>query len=285
MKKTTAILASAVALVMAGSAAAETTVYGNIRLELINQSDLNMDSSKLVTGFKSSQDLGNGMTGFMRLELEHDDANVKTNGWDNDLSYVGLKGDFGSVTMGVQNDAAGFACGGTDIFVKKTGEACGAGAVNGELENALVYANKFGDVTFVVGKVVQGSAASEPTLIAVKYDGGNFTVGAQITDPDTAADNMSVIGGTFTVNDIQFGLTLADNGASNNNDALAFAVKMPLGGGTFKIGIDQGDAIVDSTHVGYDYSLSKSVYTGVEFNSKDISNSDDMVAVWLGYKF
>jgi len=39
MKKTTAILASAVALVMAGSAIAETTVYGRARMGLIVASD------------------------------------------------------------------------------------------------------------------------------------------------------------------------------------------------------------------------------------------------------
>ncbi len=63
--KTSTILAAAIASTIAGTAVADTSLYGNIRLELVNKTDLNMDSSKLVIGYKASEDMGNGMTGFM----------------------------------------------------------------------------------------------------------------------------------------------------------------------------------------------------------------------------
>ena len=325
MKKSP-IIAAAIAATIAGSAfAADTTIYGNMRLEVINQTDLNMDSSKLVIGFKGSEDMGNGMTGFMHLELEHDDANEEVSGWTNDKSNVGIKGDFGSISLGRQGDAAGFACGGTDIFVKHSGEACATGAINGGLDNALVYTGGTGNVTFVLGATLDGTQdqAGDNTIIAAKYAADNFSVGFQMTSFDTirGGETQSVIGGTYALNDITIGLTLADDG---NDNGMAVAVSMPLAGGKFSIGIDTGDSVenaraqaafdksldgtavadatvaeltdaanaaiaaVDagdgtSTHIQFTKNLSKSVYTGVEFNSID-GDDDDMIAAWIDRK-
>jgi predicted porin len=287
MKKSP-IIAAAIAATIAGSAfAADTTIYGNIRLEVVNQTDLNMDSSKLVVGFKSSEDMGNGMTGFMHMELEHDDANEEVSGWTNDKSYVGLKGDFGQVTLGRQADAAGFACGGTDIFTKVSGQACGAGAINGGLDNALVYTGGTGNVTFVLGATLDGTQdqAGDNTIIAAKYAADNFSVGFQMTSFDIVrgGESQSVIGGTYTINEMQIGATLANDG---NESATAIALKMPLAGGSFRIGMDTGEdaGVADTTHVQFTKSLSKSVYTGVEFASVDGAD-DDMLAGWIGMKF
>ncbi|MBT4452110.1 MAG: porin [Gammaproteobacteria bacterium] len=287
MKKSP-IIAAAIAATIAGSAfAADTTIYGNIRLEVVNKTDLNMDSSKLVVGFKSSEDMGNGMTGFMHMELEHDDANEEVSGWTNDKSYVGLKGDFGQVTLGRQADAAGFACGGTDIFTKVSGQACGAGAINGGLDNALVYTGGTGNVTFVLGATLDGTQdqAGDNTIIAAKYAADNFSVGFQMTSFDIVrgGESQSVIGGTYTINEMQIGATLANDG---NESATAIALKMPLAGGSFRIGMDTGEdaGVADTTHVQFTKSLSKSVYTGVEFASVDGAD-DDMLAGWIGMKF
>ena len=283
MKKSP-IIAAAIAATIAGSTfAADTTIYGNIRLEVVNQTDLNMDSSKLVVGFKSSEDMGNGMTGFMHMELEHDDANEEVSGWTNDKSYVGLKGDFGQVTLGRQADAAGFACGGTDIFTKVSGQACGAGAINGGLDNALVYTGGTGNVTFVLGATLDGTQdqAGDNTIIAAKYAADNFSVGFQMTSFDIVrgGESQSVIGGTYTINEMQIGATLANDG---NESATAIALKMPLAGGSFRIGMDTGEdaGVADTTHVQFTKSLSKSVYTGVEFASVDGAD-DDMLAGWI----
>ncbi|MBT4194634.1 MAG: porin [Gammaproteobacteria bacterium] len=287
MKKSP-IIAAAIAATIAGSTfAADTTIYGNIRLEVVNQTDLNMDSSKLVVGFKSSEDMGNGMTGFMHMELEHDDANEEVSGWTNDKAYVGLKGDFGQVTLGRQADAAGFACGGTDIFTKVSGQACGAGAINGGLDNALVYTGGTGNVTFVLGATLDGTQdqAGDNTIIAAKYAADNFSVGFQMTSFDIVrgGESQSVIGGTYTINEMQIGATLANDG---NESATAIALKMPLAGGSFRIGMDTGEdaGVADTTHVQFTKSLSKSVYTGVEFASVDGAD-DDMLAGWIGMKF
>ncbi|MCP4075511.1 MAG: porin [Gammaproteobacteria bacterium] len=291
--KTSTILAAAIASTIAGTAVADTSLYGNIRLELVNKTDLNMDSSKLVIGYKASEDMGNGMTGFMHLEMEHDDANKESDGssakgWTNDKSYVGLKGDFGAVTFGRQGDAAKFACSGTDIFTKKSGQACGVGAINGGVNNALIYTGGTGDLTFIVGATINGSQneGGDNTMVGAQYAADNFSVGFQLSafdDVTRGGENQSVIGGTYTINDIQIGATLADNG---NDSATAIALKMPLAGGSFRVGMDTGEdaGVADTTHLQFTKSLSKSVYTGVEFASVD-GDDDDMIAAWVGMKF
>jgi predicted porin len=301
------VIASAVAAVMAsGAAVADTTMGGNIRLQLQNQGEMALNSNKLTFDVKASEDLGNGMTAIARLELENDDADNETTGWSNDLSYVGLKGSFGQVTAGVQDDAAGFACGATDIFTDNSGEACGVGAVNGPLDNAVVYVGSFDAVTVVAGLTFDGDLASGdmvdagPTqplsgnhsVIAVNFDGGMFSVGGQITSPDSEydADDLTVIGGSVKLGEGTLGLTFADNGT---DDAMAVAFAMPLAGGTAKIGMDSGDAL-DVAHGGngddtilnveYDANLGKSAYWGVQYSSPDWAE-DDLIQGIIGYKF
>lgn len=299
------VIASAVSAVLAsGVATADTTFGGNIRLNLQSQGEIGLESGKLVINVNASEDLGNGMTGIAKLEMEHDNADHEQTGWSNDKSYVGLKGDFGQITAGVQGDAAGFACGATDIFVSNSGNACGVGAANGSLDNAVVYANNFDAVTLVVGMTFDGSLtsaspvgpdATQPfgvqgnhAVIGVNFDGGMFTVGGQITSPDSDlnADDLMVIGGSVKLGEGTLGLTMGDNGT---DDAMAIAYAMPLAGGTIKVGMDMGDALDTpdgdtTTNLQFDKSLSKAVYTGVQFSSVD-GVEDDLIQGWLGYKF
>jgi predicted porin len=303
------VIASAVASVLAtGAAVADTTMGGNIRILLQNQGEMAVNSNKLTFDVKASEDLGNGMTAIARLELENDRTDNETTGWSNDLSYVGLKGDFGTVVAGVHDDAAGFACGATDIFTSNSGNACGVGSTNGPLDNAVVYVGGFDAVTLVVGLTFDGDLASgeftdggaagaQPAggnhqLVAVNFDGGAFSVGGQITMPDDEVtdDSWTVIGGTVKLGEGTLGLTFADSGADDMNTAVAVAFAMPMAGGTAKIGIDQGEALEDADgndsilNVEYDASLGKSAYWGVQFSDDD-RQEDSLIQGIFGYKF
>lgn len=306
------VLASAVAALMASNTAmADTTFGGNIRLNLQLSDDqaageTKLDSGKLTLDIKASEDLGNGMTGIARIEYENDNADNERTQFSNDLSYVGLKGDFGQVTAGVQDDAAGFACGATDIFTDNSGNTCGVGAANGPLDNAIVYANTFDAVTLVVGMTFDGdlgtpgtSDAGQPfgvqgnhTVLGVNFDGGAFTVGGQITAPDSDldADDLMVIGGSVKLGEGTLGLTFADNGGDDMSDAIAVAFAMPLAGGKVMIGMDVGEALENAAgddsilNLEYKKSLSKAVYTGVQYSADD-RRDDDLIQAYMGYKF
>ena len=307
-------IASAVAAAMISGSASAAEAYGNIRIELQSQEEMALDSGKLVFGFKGEEDLGNGMSALYHVEFEHDDTDVETTGLSNDRSYVGLKGDWGQVIAGVVGDAAGFACGATDIFVNNSDLACALGVTsNGAVDNAILYTNSFDAFTVALGVTFDGDLGDDPlglsgpstatsqvdggnpapgnhTIFGFQYDGGMWSVGAQITSPDDdlGAEDATVIGGSVKIGPGTLGLALGDSGADDDNDATDIAYAMPLGGGTFKIGLSSGDALDagkgDTTNVQWDTSLSKSVYTGVQYSDPD--NADDaLIEGWLGYKF
>ena len=308
------VIASAVAAVMASSTVmADTTMGGEVRLKLQNQGEMALNSGKLTFKINASEDLGNGMTGLAYVEMENDSADNEENQFHNDKSFVGIKGDFGQLTLGAQGDAAGFACGGTDIFTDNSGNACGVGAVNGTLDNAVVYVKGFGAVTLVVGATFDGDAATgemsdasaQPdsgnhTVIAVNFDGGAFTVGGQITSPDSDApvlgsagldiSSLTVIGGTVKLGEGTLGLTFADNSLDDDNTAMAVAFSMPLAGGTIKVGVDQGDALKNANdddtiaNLEFKKSLGKSMYAGVQV-SDDSRAEDSLIQGYMGYNF
>jgi len=104
---------SAIALAVAGTVAAPVAVqagadelYASARVGVWNVdqggvSDLDVRSFSSRFGAKGETDLGNGMTGFGRYEW---DVDFNNDLGEDDISvrhrYVGLKGDFGSVTIG-----------------------------------------------------------------------------------------------------------------------------------------------------------------------------------------
>jgi hypothetical protein len=289
MKRISLISSAIAAALAAGTVQAEAEVFGEVQLGVVDQTELDMDGSTLNFGFQMSEDMGNGMVGFLYVEMIHDNADKQTTGVTNDASYVGIKGDFGTVTLGTQSDAAGFACSGTDLFNYNGGAACGTGAANDNLSNAVTYANSFGAMTVVAGMTIDGSddgavpLPGDHTLVAVNFESDGFTFGGQITGPDsdTGADDLMVIGGTMTFDEIVVGLTIGDNGTDT---ASAIGVTLPLMGGELVAAVDTGDAINDETNIGFHKSLSKNMYTGVEFTTWDDIN-DDMIGAYLGMTF
>lgn len=290
MKRNTLIASAILSILAANTAvAAETTVFGEIQLGIVSQATDDMDGSTLNFGFDMTEDMGNGMSGFVHITFISDNADKQTTGLTNDESYIGVKGDFGQVALGTQSDAAGFACGGTDLFNYNGGAACGVGAANDNLSNAITYLNTFGAVTLVVGLTVDGAgdgvvpAPGDHTLVAVNYAADNFSFGGQITSPDSDLnmDDLVVLGGTYKVSDIVIGLTFADDGTDT---ATSVGVTIPMAGGELVAAVDTGDSIDDETNIGFHKNLSKSIYGGIEYTSWDEA-PDDMIGVYLGATF
>jgi hypothetical protein len=300
------VIASAVAAVMAsGAAAADATLGGEVRLKLQNQGEMALESGKLTVKLSGSEDLGNGMTAGAYLELENDSADNEIDLMKNDKSFVYLKGDFGQLAMGAQGDAAGFACGGTDIFTDNSGNACGNGAWNSTLDNAVTYVKAAGALTFVVGLTFDGednrdADAAQPangdhSVIALNFDGGAFTVGGQLTSPDgdLNLEDQMVIGGTVDLGAGTLGWTFADGtgfGAGDTETAMAVAFAMPAAGGTIKVGIDTGEGLENAagddtiTNIEFKKGMGKSAYWGVQFSNDD--REDDALAQgYMGYNF
>ena len=276
----------------APSAFAEATLSGEIQLGVVNKIELDMDGSTFNFGLGMEEDMGNGMTGFFYANFVHDQANEEPAGNIlNDESYIGVKVDFGTVTLGNQSDAAEFACGGTDIFNYNGGAACGQGAFNDSLSNAATYANTFGAATIVVGVTIDGSntgganpAPGDHTIVAFNFEGEGFKIGAQMTSPDSALniDDWTVIGGTMTFGEIVVGLTFGDGVSADST--VGVGVIIPMAGGELVAAVDTGDGIDDETNIEFHKSLSENMYAGIEFTTWDV-DPDDMVGIYLEMTF
>jgi predicted porin len=99
------LIAAAVAGALATPVAiADVAVSGSIRTGVeYDGSNLNVEDNYSRLRFKANSDLGNGQSAFMNYEfrVNSDTGNLNT-GTTQRLSYVGIKGDWGSLSMGAQ---------------------------------------------------------------------------------------------------------------------------------------------------------------------------------------
>ena len=105
MKMTKIAAAISFSLVAGTAMAAEPSVdvYGSLRLALTNDDSVGATSSENKFsrfGVKSSVDLGNGLTGLARFEYGLTPEQKAAAGTR--LAFIGIKGDFGTVTHGSQ---------------------------------------------------------------------------------------------------------------------------------------------------------------------------------------
>ena len=152
------LIAVAVAGVVAAPAAyADISAYGRVnnRIVIADNDDVNMQSSGSRFGFKGSGDMGNGMTAFARYEFGTNTDEVKDgSGISNRLSFVGLSGAFGSVSLGQQWSA----------YFQNFGTHASQNRVNGPYQigpartgNTIQYSNNFGPVSLKLDARVDDS--------------------------------------------------------------------------------------------------------------------------------
>jgi len=300
VKKT--ILATAVAAVISGPAAAlESDFYGNIRLQLHSANNLSIDSSKLIIGWKGSEDLDNGNTVSFKLEMEHDDPQSKNSGWDNDRSWVAFGSDWGKVTLGREDTFDGWTNAGTDIFAINGGHGYFAG---NELDNGIQYRGGSGMFKFGIGAELQddgtdGISGATNTTYGISLEGENWQVGYHSADADSNAltskgigaavnpgETATNIGGYYTLGNFTLGVTIGDSGEAANEDVTDIVLGFPLGPCGALIGMASGDNLDaaspnpsgDIMNLGYNCS-SGSAYYGLEYNDDDA----ELDAVFIGY--
>ena len=320
MKKT--ILATAIAAIVSGPVAAmESDMYGNIRLSLRSDSDARIDSSKLIIGWKGTEDLGNGLTAAFKLEMEHDDANLKGSGWDNDRSWVSIAGDFGKVTLGREDTFDGWANAGTDVFAINGGHGYFAG---NELENGIQYRYSSGMLQFGIGaeifssgglgKVDAVAASTNPVTAAVagvagasftnitygvSFSGENWQVGAHGADADSDAstsvgigsqiapgDTSLDVGGYYTFGNFTIGATLGDDGSAVDSDKVDVVLAFPLGPCGALVGLETGDSL-DAAATGTSgdiLNLGYNCSSGAAYYGLEYNDDDDASdALIIGY--
>ena len=169
MKKT--LIAVALATLSATSMA-DVILYGQIKggVEVSKIKDVDGTRTQIVDygsriGFKGHEDLGNGLQAIWQLEQKVNIGGVST-GFGTRDSFIGLKGNFGQVTVGHQHNAIGYTNDKLDIWE---------------------YNNDFGGL----GLITRATALNKRST-SVRYvspDFGGFTVEGSVTPSD---NNQSV---------------------------------------------------------------------------------------------
>lgn len=281
MKKST-ILAATVATLMAGSVAADTTVYGKVRLWLAMDDGaagnkfIGNNSSRV--GWKGSEDLGNGMSAVYQIETAVSDTQKAAMGQR--LIYGGIKGDFGQVAIGSQwTPSYALVRGKSDPFA-----SVGAGGYAGNFfsgtrtDNAISYINKFGDVKVAAAIVAaEGTdTLTDATDIAVSAPIGPITLGVamQSTDAVTAkGDSWTAVDIGYKSGPIEAHLAIMGTDVLAD-DWTIITAHYNTGSGKISAQIEDFGANTQ-TNVGYTHKLSKKTSLFVEMSTGDIAASEE----------
>jgi predicted porin len=289
MKKS--LLALAALGVFAGTASAQTsvTIYGIVDMGIVAESGgLAGTTTKLTSGvgsgtrlgFRGTEDLGGGLSANFVLEtgIAADTGGFNQGGLAfGRQSYVGLKGNFGTLTAGRQytphflvltSIADPFGTG----FAGNTGNIMATNGVR--MNNTLKYAtpnmNGFSaDVAYGFGEVAGDTAASRAIGASAGYANGPVAIRLGYHNQNNAAatDNAksTLLAGTYNFNVAKLHLAYDKNtgvGAIDNSELLIGAT-VPFGQSTFLASYirkdDKTATNFDSNQfaLGYLYALSK----------------------------
>jgi len=279
--------------------AVETKIYGTFNYKLSNdenssgKSYMKAENNSSLIGIDASEGIGEGITGFAKLELGVDTDDSNNNPLDSRLAYVGL--DFGPVgSLSAGRQASPFTSnvsGHTDVF-----EVYGSNADQSLFvrdTNTIAYSNSLGPITIDGLAKIDGSTGEngvdvqEGTLTyeveGVKVSGGvsNDNVndinyyGIGFTTDTSSIGLPMTVGYTYTLKDAATDVTGNEVVASYSAD------KLTVSAGYGKI--------EDSSSYytgGASYSVTESLSTYLEYQHADNTGSSiDTDSYSTGFKF
>ena len=300
-------IVTAMGLVLAGAmgfANADVKLYGQLTLELdatdsdvtptdLNgtagsyDDDINMNSNTSSIGVKGSEDLGNGLSAFFKMEYQSDiTEGGALSGRD---QFIGLKMDrFGKMTFGTTSTAYKSPGSKIDAFYRTNLQMRGIGLQSnlhsgkgeeghGRGTNIARYDSpKFlGGVsvmaTYQFDSNGQGNNEDDdPYSLGVQYKGGNFYAAASYIDTQQSDDTSAAqVLGKYTWNDFSFhGIYELDGGliTAQRNNGIGDTVNGRDG--------SAGDDGADIWSVGATYTIGNNVI-GADFGSASDSDGTD----------
>jgi len=212
--------------------------------------------------------------------FDTDDAgnSVTTNG----LAFLGLSGDFGTISMGLQemliesHAAAMAANDASDFLTNEVDTAIGAGA-----EHTVTYLSpSFNGIS--VGLGAQGDAGAnddlDDTEVMIQYSNGPLLVRvAQATDHSASQDD-TVMGVQYTMGDLTVGVVNQNSDAANG-DEMWYGAKYVMGANTFAISANSSDdSANDDRIISVSHAMSKNVSVYVAHESDGTANADTTLA-------
>ncbi|MET0014315.1 MAG: porin [Sedimenticola sp.] len=301
MNKKLLSVAMAAALV-APAAMADVTVSGFVLQEFVTDSD---DTGTSEDGLEShsdvgviltaSEDLGNGMTAFAKIDIGKDDG-----GTANNDQIVGISGGFGTIVIGRMEDFTEgkvAAMASVDSADSLTVEPLSTGTMDvdtGRLEGAMAYVspNMGGFQAGIAAYALEGAGNSDSldaTDIMVGYSNGGITVRLAHEDVDGGAETTS-LGAEFKTGAFRVVGVFQDQDNTEDTEGWMLGMNYTMGNNKFGIGYSDeeqsgGDErnrwILDFTH-----NMSKRTKVYATYQADETNNvDDDRFAVGMKHSF
>jgi len=215
------LLPALIAMGLSAAASAEVDVYGKLQMTLQNEDvndesviKLNNHSSRL--GFKGSEETESGLTAIYQYELginpdEKKDAKTgeTKDAWTRRNSFLGFKGNFGTVKAGYFDTAMKSSQGKVDVFGDFDGDIHKIITVNDIRKgNTLAYTTPdMGGFSltgsYIMPEVEDGDAAISASA---SYTGGGLYAALAYDSDVVVVDSTSVRGVvTYTIGELQLG--------------------------------------------------------------------------------
>jgi len=243
------LIAAAVAgALVAPSVMADVSVSGSIRTGVeYTGSDWQVADNFSRLRFKASSDLGNGQSAYMNYEFRVNSAQGSiVTGDTQRLSYVGIKGDWGSLSLGAQWSTA-FNTVGT--FIDKSNRYGGTG------NTCIQYRMR------------------DSVMLSTTLGGLSIMADAQMKAGGDDIDRATV-GGLMSIGGVSLGAVWQDNGDS---DCTGVGASLSLGG----IGLSGG--FTDTKNGDSGYGINASV-AGLWIDYEENDSSDGVITGSYGIK-
>ena len=310
MNKKLIVTAMGLALAAAmGAANADVKLYGQVDLSVNyddpaanagGDDDINMTSNQSAIGVKGSEDLGNGMSAFFKIEYQTDVASDRidaqgnptdADGWTGRDQYVGMKFErFGKLTFGTTSTAYKTPGGKIDMMYRTSLQSRAIGLQSGlhsgkgengqgRTINTIRYDSPSWGGFSLMGTYNLDRSKEEPPTpgqndddtysIGAQYKGGNFYAAAsyidtQASESDTGAGQVLA---KYTWNNLEF------HGIYEFDKGLITAVRSEgLDDPTFTGGANDDGANMYS--VGASYTIGNNIIFGDFGQASDSDGSD-----------
>ena len=300
MKKT--LIALAVLGAFGAAHASDVTIYGKLQpsydfvdVDATNDiSDMTWNNSRL--GFKGSEDLGNGLKAIFQIESKVKMTETGGGSIADRDSWVGLAGEFGSITFGNHQTAYVKAAAKYDFMSDSIGDynnimGAVSGAASGDNSDELnLYLN---------ARVKKSAYYKSPVISGFQVQ-ASYAMGAQHKLGDD--QDISAIAATYTNGPLQVlaGYEVQKNGALSGKDVEGMKIgagyKLPFGTQINAIyenvSVEDNGGDVDHFYLAAAHPVTSAVDVMASFiyadNDGDVAGSDDgakMYAVGAKYKF
>lgn len=212
MQHKKALIAAAItaALTVSANAAAEVTVYGKIHTSVAavsedtgasDTSSTEVRSNASRIGIKADKGLENGMTIKGQAEFEIDYVGDKSKSSDDLIklrnTYIGLKGGFGEVRVGMHDTPHKMSTSRLDPFGDTYADYNNIITNDNRVSNAIAYINSFGPVGFAAAYAagedeVDEENNNDATSVMVNYSAGDLYLAAAMESFSDDVDPLAV---------------------------------------------------------------------------------------------